>query len=381
MKSASSRRVLPDLLPRSLGFIDHNVVSGTEYHYTATMTNRLDLESQRADEKSAMPMAFDRRGIMIIHYLGGLHRTELDTTIGLYVDWARFQRLDTIVFAPTPYPSRVYDECSLQRLSHYRLVVIASDVTEGVTPVRPLTDWLSKYLAAGGRCVFITRNLSSPDAMGGIPRHVLGIERTYHENGVYFVPDSSFSHDLHPLHVLFASTQFRGAQAHSASYPDLTVDSARVFNDAVIYSAQLLHLPIYGGGYLTEVGALDSLEAGTEVLYTYEAGVPDTSSLQGLPVAVKRVSDAGQAIMFNFPLWAMADHEAAWHTLSVAAADLGFDTLTAESASTNEVSAMLHWLYGRGSTVPDPLWDVNHDGTVDLLDAIRRIDRLRCPAK
>jgi hypothetical protein len=36
---------------------------------------------------------------------------------------------------------------------------------------------------------------------------------------------------------------------------------------------------------------------------------------------------------------------------------------------------MIEWLYGKSSSAPDPAWDINRDGIIDIRDVVEDLDR------
>jgi hypothetical protein len=115
------------------------------------------------------------------------------------------------------------------------------------------------------------------------------------------------------------------------------------------------------------VGVIDSI-AGAEVLYTYQAGYPDTSSFQGKPVAVRRDFGDGRVILFNFPL-SLMERPAAWDALDAAMRDLGAEGRgPATNDGTSATRRISEYLFAPVGKPPEAEWDLNGDGLVDVHD-------------
>jgi len=355
-----------------LSFLDQDVEPGTEYHYWATFINALDLESAPSREQSVMPMAFDRPGIVILHTLGDLSGCIApDSTRAFYWSWARDLGFDTLAFDLRQRPDIAYAGFSMQKLAHYQTTVIVMEDANPAYPYSPLYAWLEDYLSHGGLCVFVLRNYSGID-FGGIPSGVLGIHGAIRQDVVYLPPL------LPPSQKPRLVAEFRGARSTMPGYPDLDGDSSRAAANSMLRYLLPKYGPFIGGGVVPGVGAYDSIASDAEVLYAYVAGYPDTSSLHGMPVAIKRESPAGRAIAFNFPLSVM-DREPAWRALTMAVADLGGDTtpVAAPPLQPARTTGIIPWVFGSGTTPPDPAWDLNHDGKIDIRDVVLSINRTR----
>ena len=171
--------------------------------------------------------------------------------------------------------------------------------------------------------------------------------------------------------VVAWSVEFSGAATADPSYPNLETDSARA--TTILSELTEDKLPIYGGGLIPEVGALLEFD-NADVLYTYDAGFPDTSSLEGLPVAIRSTKPDKRFVFFSFPL-SLMERDAAYAALDEALADLGVAPTTFESSRTaTTAQRILDYLYGEKKRAPDPAFDTNGDGVIDLRDAVMAIN-------
>jgi hypothetical protein len=131
-------------------------------------------------------------------------------------------------------------------------------------------------------------------------------------------------------------------------------------------------ISVVGGGYIPDVGAEISFE-NAETIYTYDAGFPDTSSLQGLAVAIKSTNPETRFILFNVPL-SLMHRDAAYAALDQALADLGANTVAQTGTQRPPlIQSILDYLYHNTTADPHPSLDTNHDGQIDLRDAVQTI--------
>ena len=164
------------------------------------------------------------------------------------------------------------------------------------------------------------------------------------------------------------------ASSAVTEYPSLRGDSARAFDNPNFGYLAENDCVILGGGLVPAVGVIDSI-ADAEVLYTYQAGYPDTSSFQGKPIAIRRDFGEGRVILFNFPL-SLMERPAAWEALDAALADLeGPVARSARSIHQNTTHLILEYLYGRSQISANRSWDINADGVIDIHDLVRSIGR------
>jgi hypothetical protein len=119
---------------------------------------------------------------------------------------------------------------------------------------------------------------------------------------------------------------------------------------------------------VANVGAADSINAETDVIYSYISAY-DTSIFEGRPVGLRRITDTTAAILFNFPL-SLMKHEQAWQALTQAVADLGIDTINYWPPPPTATRSIIEWLYGHPTGSPDPAWDINRDGVIDIRDVV-----------
>jgi hypothetical protein len=92
-------------------------------------------------------------------------------------------------------------------------------------------------------------------------------------------------------------------------------------------------------------------------------------------VALRVHKPTTDGIIFNFPL-SLMERETALIALDLALVDLGTD-LGSEAEARHEINAthILEAIYFNEGDLPLSEFDINRDGVVDLLDAVRLIDR------
>jgi len=380
--SAGPRRTLmpKPVQPAITGeFIDSAVVSGKEYFYSASLTNALGLEGAESAVDSLIPMAFDRSAVVVVMMSDPSSLEALvkpDSTRSFYFDWAGQAMVDTL-FIDLGWFHDEYPDLGL--LSHYRCVIsIWEEALPGGSDAS-FAEGLEDYISNGGRCLLIGRYIPSRLANswwfplarattvhvfseGRFASRVLGVRRQEVESvwptGGACVP----------------SVQFVTAKSAVTGYPTLQGDSARALDNPYFTDLKGIgeDCSVRGGGVVPAVGVIDSI-VDAEVLYTYEAGYPDTSSFQGRPIAIRRDYGNGRVILFNFPLSVM-ERPAAWDALDAAMSDLGADDLgPAAEAVTSVPRRISEFLFGPTGRTPDAAWDLNGDGLVDVYDLVLSI--------
>ncbi len=376
---AASARPPNSLLPPPLEdkqrgeFLDTGTVSGKWYAYSATVTNSLGLEGSRSDVDTVIPMALDRDGAVVIiahdrPVSGAL--VKADSTRSFYFGWATQAGFDTLVInAGTPI--------SLEPLSHYRtLVGVWEEAVGGYEP--PVnSESIGRYITQGGHCVLIGRYVTS---------RLSNLLRSWsiHSVIVNTFKDASFAKSILGVgverveaiwpsgDVCRPSVQFRQAVSVAPGYPSLMGDSARALSDPIFGMIDNYRCFLLGGGIVPAVGVMDSI-TDAEVLYTYHAGFPDTSSFEGKPIGLRRNVGKGRVVLLNFPLSQM-ERPGAWDVLDSAMADLGQNQTQVPTLSSKATATkLIEYLYGKGKTAPEPSWDLNNDGIVDVRDLIKGI--------
>jgi hypothetical protein len=368
-------------------FIDHNLESGIEYWYSASATNALGFESSRSDEVRAIPMALDRPGLMLVElaYRPGwpFSLIDPDSTIRFYFDWAVQNGFDTVLFRSADYPISVpwtFDRDSLFSLEHmslYQTIIFVWEDREYGAPDDTERLAMENYMANGGRCILIGRNIPSrfnPEGFWPTPtREVIEYDDSSFNVlalGIFSSQRETFLKSDQPVSPsgYTISIQCVGAASTDPAYPDLDADSARALTTLLERFGE--DPPIYGGGIIGDVGALLSFNS-TDTLYTYDAGFPDTSSLEGLPVAIRSTNPDTRFVLFNFPL-SLMKRPAAYTALDQALADLGVDV--SAPSRTSLTQTILDYLYGKTTPGTRPALDTNHDGLIDLRDAVQAIE-------
>ncbi|HSH00349.1 MAG TPA: hypothetical protein VLB27_09885, partial [candidate division Zixibacteria bacterium] len=313
-------------------------------------------------------MIFDRRGLLIYHTAGAAEDIIIpELSRSFFMDWALTNGFDTVTVNPALNAGTRYTALSAELLSHYRCIVVASEDYAHAGLGSPLPDKLRIHLNNGGREIIVSRDtrLSASD-WGVFLAGTLGILSTH------FVKPMRCNNTGCSLSLTFA-----GAESQDPGYPELDVDSLRAFDNEFVRNWLGLGVPIIGNGFLPAVGALDSLVSGADILYTYIARPEDAIPIHGLPVAFRRVRDGGGFVFFNFPLSVM-NVEAGHQALDAALVDLEGSALTNLIPATAESTAgIMRWLFGTGGSAPDPSWDVNRDGRIDILDLVETAGRFR----
>lgn len=373
--SSGTSRFTDQLSMSSFDFVDDSVSPGVVYFYSASITNQLGLESPRSfPEVRIMPITKERKGLIIFHTLpypitGKF--VELDSLRNFYGQWAERHGFDTI--SPTPrswyFIGWDYSKLSGALLSKYELIISVSEEGYGSLPGQFLSNVLADCMRSGIRTIFVARNYTNGGSLGTYPwrwlaNDFLGIE----QNRIESARENSDGIQKRPLFV-----QFIGGSAESPRYPELVGDSARSWSAFSKVVPGGLFDTAYGPGYIPAVGCLESLAPGTEVLYRYESAL-DTSIFHGKPIAVRRITDSSAAILFNFPL-SLMNHEQAWQALTQAVADLGVDTTNYFTPPQSTTHTIVKWLYGNSSSTPNPAWDTNRDGVIDIRDVVETLQR------
>jgi len=374
--SLTLRTIIPvlDISPDSVRFFDERVASGHTYYYRASLTNALGLEGAMSPEVKATPMLMDRRGIVLFNTDNSGYWVDFDSVWSFYAAWADTYGFDTLDIRNVP-STMLESRLPLTLLSHYQCAILVVETQFAGLPAYVDYDRVETYFSSGGRGVLVARDHGRPSNIdGGGPTvypepyigRLLGIERVLDE--IYYdriEPRSSRG-------PYYFAARFIGANPQDPKYPPVEGDSLEAWSAGGVQLV-LAHLVpdslLFGAGYVISVGAADSIDPGTDVIYTYESAY-DTSVFQGKPVGLRRITDSSGAILFNFPL-SLMKHDAAWRALTLAVADLGIDTSHVESLPPiTTTAAIIRWLYHSNSGAPRPEWDLNHDGVIDVRDVV-----------
>ena len=298
-------------------FWDWTITNGTVYYYRITAVDSTRLESFPSDTAWALPMAFDS-GIVVLD-LTNAETYQWDFHYGDSVDAFYSRALHSYEFTVIhhdscyPYGSRV----SLTELSPYPVCILHCE--ELIHFCRLLDQngvgILSHYLRAGGKLIIEGREAFL--SWLGFPRGLYDIEVIHSSapvsydfayNGLRL--DSVYRDGIT---ILDTTWEFVGARTQLPEYPDLDIDTSRV-NSSIDPALIQLHGKLPGIGYIIP-------QDWREVIYTFHSAYSDTSSLEGMPVAIRHLGPDHQVIVFFFPLYFIQE-ERATQLLCQALADL-----------------------------------------------------------
>ncbi len=355
--------LLPDEFSmQPFDFVDNSVKSAVIYSYRAYLTNSLGNRGPWSPSVEVTPMRPRFSGLVLL--LTNAERRSLidkDYSTSFYTSWADRLGFRVIESDRTTPLLRV--------MAMYRCIVVVMEDANAEFPSDLAQSDLNTYLANKGSVVFIARNHRQTDASGQphpLLGKFLGISKTYvetpWEDHNYYEPPQSY-----------VRAGFTHATSHSPIYPNLEGDSAAAWALDYWHESAKGVDSVYGAGFVPAIGAVDSLAPGTDVLYTYVSAY-DTSFFHGKPIGVRRITDSSAAILFNFPL-SLMKHEQAWQALTQAVADLGIDTINYWPPTQSRTQGIIEWLYGRPIGSPDPAWDINRDGVIDIRDVVELLNR------
>ncbi|UCB52776.1 MAG: T9SS type A sorting domain-containing protein, partial [Candidatus Zixiibacteriota bacterium] len=312
-----STYVLVDSVGWQSLYWDLSVVNGIIYYYRITAIDSTELESFPSDTVWALPMAFDQ-GIVV-----------LDETNAEIYDWD-FQSGESVdsfydrVLEPYDFAVIRHDTCrppegpvSLLHLSPYPVCILHM---EDLRIFCHVLDWKSQaalrnYLRAGGKLIMEGRDALFHNL--GLPAWRECFELppglTWYEFSYDYLRLETSCRDLF-LKPADTTWQFVGAKSVLEGYPDLDVDTARV-NRSMNPASYHLDGRLPGIPFVLP-------RDWREVVYTYHSAYPDTSSLEGMPVAIRHLGTDHQVIFFCFPLYFIQEDQAT-QLLHQALADLG----------------------------------------------------------
>lgn len=327
-----STYVLVDSVGWQSLYWDWSVVNGTIYYYRITAIDSTELESFPSDTVWALPMAFDQGVVVLDATNAEIHAWDFQT--GDAVD-SFYNR----VLEPYDFVVIRHDTCrppegpvSLPHLSPYPVCILhMEDLGFFCHVLDPESQAaLKNYLRAGGKLIMEGRdalfhNLGLPVVRGCF-------ELT---PGFYWY---EFPHDYLRLEASCrdpflkpadTTWQFAGATSLLAGYPDLDVDTSRV-NRSMDPASYHLDGKVPGIPYVIP-------RDWREVVYTYHSAYPDTSSYEGMPVAIRHLGPDHQVIFFCFPLYFIQEDQAT-QLLHQALADLGMYPTGFEDGADEESS-------------------------------------------
>jgi len=371
------RPTIFDPIPVSIPpYDDKTVAAGTLYFYSASVTNALGVEGDRSAELPALTMAMDRPGLVILHTRADNYLDLVDGYLirEFYGEWARRHGFDTVSLDfELPAPQREFG-LTHPFLSYYRAIVLVAEDYDNLFPENwdgdslgqrnSLHDRLEDYMLAGGGVVFIVRNCRMSTQMDGgrLLKQYCGIEGTITENPT----------PLNTGPIRFVAAHFEQATSLVQPFPSLTGDSSAAWNFHYLHD-----YPTAGRGNVPGVGAIKSVNPRAQVLYTYTLQPLDTSFFDGRPVGAHFLTDSTKTVYFNFPLSLMKMPQS-WQALSAAVHDVGGDTTWVTREIEIDLTArIVNWLYRANATPPNPTWDLNHDGVIDVRDVVASTKRIR----
>lgn len=301
-------------------FCDHTVVNGTIYYYRITAVDSTQLESFPSDTVYALPMGFDQ-GILVLDQTNAETYAE-DYLYGEGVDSFYDRALAScgldFVFIHHDSCHDHTDRVSLPELSPYQVCILHC---EELRPSCELFDdscetILKHYLRAGGKLIIEGREgllggmLSLFSGCVGLVGHEWWGDFAYNWLRLDTVC-------IRPFTPAYPTWQFVGAKARLPEYSDLDVDTIRV--NASIDPVFPLVAPL--NGKLPGIGCFIPRDW-QEAIYTFHSAYSDTSTLEGMPVAVRHLGADHQVIFFSFPLYFIQEEQAT-ELLHQALADLG----------------------------------------------------------
>jgi hypothetical protein len=299
---------------------DRTVTNGTIYYYRITAVDVTELESFPSDTVYALPMAFDQ-GILVIDQTNARTYPE-DYQYGDSVDSFYNRALASYEFALIHHDNchDDLDRVSLPELSSYPVCILHCE------ELRPSCDLfddscetiLKHYLKAGGKLIIEGRQGLLNGMLGGF-QGCLEIDP--------FSLWGEFEYGwlrldtvcLDPFTPADTTWEFIGARSELPDYPDLDVDTSRV-NSSI--DPEWLHHRL--SGKLPGIGYIIPRDW-QETIYTFHSAYSDTSSLEGMPVAIRHLGADHQVIFFCFPLYFIQEDQAT-QLLHQALADLDIYT-------------------------------------------------------
>ena len=328
-------------------FWDHSVNNGHIYYYRITAVDSTGLESFACDTVHALPMAFDQ-GIVVLDLTNAETYWE-DFQYGDSVDAFYNRALQSYDFAYIHHDSCGYHyfshRVSLPELSPYQVCILhGEDLSNRCGLFNDSCEAILRhYLRTGGKLIIEGR----AGLLGG-----LGITCGYHElspTPIHWLYE--FEYDWFRWDAVYNSCftpmdtnwEFVGAKSELAEYPNLAIDTSRV-NRSIDPSH---HIPLHGK--LPGIGYIIPRDW-REAIYTFHSAYSDTSSLEGMPVAIRHFGSDHQVIFFGFPLYFIQEDQAT-ELLHQALADLG---MYPSSVTNEEVQENIPTSFSLKQNYPNP---------------------------
>jgi len=296
-------------------YCDYPVDNGIIYYYRITAVDSTELESFPSDTVYALPMAFDQ-GIVV------LDQTNAETY------WWDYQYGDSVnsfynralascgldfAFIQHDSCDNHLDRVSLPELSPYQVCILHYEDLRGICWLfdDSCETILKHYLRAGGKLIIEGREalFNGLGIVGPRGWHRLRPGRFAYN---WLRMDSAYFSGFAPPYL--ERNEFVGARAEVPEYPDLDVETWKV-NTSI--DSTVLQLD----GKLPGVGCFIPRDW-QEAIYTFHSAYSDTSTLEGMPVAVRHLGADHQVIFFCFPLYFIQEDQAT-ELLHQALADLG----------------------------------------------------------
>jgi hypothetical protein len=301
-------------------FWDHTVTNGIIYYYRITAVDSTQLESFPSDTVWALPMAFDS-GVVVLD-LTNAETFEWDFNYGDSVDEFYSRALAPYEFAFLHHDScnSYTDLVSLTELSPYPVCILHCE--ELIHFCHPMNQnrvvILTHYLRAGGKMIIEGREalfnwLGFPIGLYDVEvvKWWAPVSYDFAYNGLGL--DSVYRDGIT---ILDTTWEFVGARSELPEYPDLDIDTSRV-NSSIDPALLQLHGKLPGIGYVIP-------QDWQEIIYTFHSAYSDTSSFEGMPVAIRHLSPDHHVIFFCFPLYFIKEDQAT-ELLHQALSDLGMD--------------------------------------------------------
>jgi hypothetical protein len=382
-----STYVLVDSVGWQSLYWDLSVVNGTIYYYRITAIDSTQLESFPSDTVWTLPMEFDQ-GIAVLDLTDAEH-VRWDYHYGDSVDAFYDRALQSYDYVVIHHDSCPPPETrlSLLELSPHPVCIAHLEDLWTLCPImdRNSQSILKSYLRAGGKLIIEGRS--------GLLSH-LGASSYRCVELITDWPRFEFGYSCLRLEAVCSHQsilpsdigwQFVGAETEFGEYPDLDIDTARV-NASMDPASYQLDGKLPGISYVIP-------RDWREAIYTYHSAYPDTSSYEGMPVAIRHLGPDHQVIFFCFPLYFIQEDQAT-ELLHQALADLGMYPTGVESLEDEEGSpasfslkqnypnpfnpgTVIEYSLPKGSSVEIVVYNILGQKVRTLLDECQRAGRHR----
>jgi len=296
-------------------YYDYTVDNGIIYYYRITAVDSTELESFPSDTVYALPMAFDQ-GIVVLDQTNA-ETYAADYLYGDSVDSFYNRALTScgLDFAFIHHDScdNHLDRISLPELSPYEVCILhCEDLSDFCHLFDDSCETILKhYLGAGGKLIIEGGRHGFFRWVGSLKWIDVCTDRWWGDFLCnWLCLEAIYKNPFSP----YEDWEFVGARSELPEYPDLEVDTARV-NSSV------------DPDYLQLDGKLPGItcfipQDWQETIYTFHSAYPETSSFEGMPVALRHLGADHQVIFFCFPLYFIQEDQAT-ELLHQALADLG----------------------------------------------------------